>query len=142
MKFKKLNSSFEVNVNTAKYAIDWAKAVSKPQQAAKNFLHPYWKYDNVLEEFLIPGSKLRIDLLNLTKIEDYSGVAIEISPESSHSFNPFFHKSRVSRFLASVKRDLGKMEWVKENGFLYVCLNEADLKNLSVEMFLSKGLSL
>lgn len=142
MKFKKLNSSFEVNVNTAKYSIDWSAAVSRPQKKVKDFLHSFWRYDNVLEEFVIPGSKLRIDLLNLTKIEDYNGVAVEISPQSSHSFNSFFHKDRVGGFLASVKRDLGKMEWIQANGFLYISLDDADLKNLTVEMFLEKGLQL
>lgn len=61
-----------------------------------------------------------------------------ISPSSSHSFNPFFHKSRAGGFLASLKRDQGKEEWILENGFQYICLGDEDLKDLTRERFKTK----
>lgn len=137
MKFKKIKGEKEVNVNTSKFLIDWNHKVSLPQQKVKDFLYEFWKYDNVLEEFVIPGSKLRIDLLNLTQ-----NVAVEISPESSHNYNSFFHKTRVGGFLASVKRDFEKQEWIEKNGFIYIELKSVDLKNLTKEMFKEKGLIL
>lgn len=137
MKFKKLKGEKEVNVNICKFLIDWNKEVSSLQKKVKDFLYEFWKYDNVLEEFVIPGSKLRIDLLNLTQ-----NVAVEISPESSHDYNDFFHKTRVGGFLASVKRDFEKQEWIERNGFIYIELKSADLKNLTKEMFKEKGLEL
>lgn len=138
MKFKKLNSQYEVNVNTAKYKLDWeGKFVSKPQTQVKDFLFPFWRHDTVLGEFVIPGSRLRIDFLNLT-----AKVVIEVSPESSHSFNPFFHKSRAGGFLASVKRDGDKEVWARQNGFQFIIVGQKELDNLTKETFAELGLDL
>jgi len=134
LKFSKLNRpNLKVNVNLSKYTIDWKDGGSKPHLKTKQFLEPYWQFSQVLEEFMIPGSKLRIDILNIT-----SKIAVEISPKGSHSFNPFFHKSRAGGFLASVKRDQSKEEWILENGFQYVCLTDEDLKDLTKERFRDK----
>ncbi len=138
MKLFKLNSNKLVNVPITKYLIDWdKKKVSKPQFAVKSFLKKYWECEYVLEEFLIPGSRLRIDFLNTT-----SKVSIEVSPKSSHSFNPFFHGSRNTGFLESVKRDESKSLWAEQNGFLHIELGDEELKNLTKEMFKEKGLEL
>ena len=115
-----------------KYAIDWSHVVSKPQKKVKDFLRPYWVSHVVSEEFAIPGCgkrPLRVDLINWTR-----KIAVEVSPRSSHGFNSFFHKSRIG-FSAAVRRDLGKEEWCKANGFAYVELNEDDIEQLSVEWF-------
>ena len=138
MKFSKLNHpNTQVNVNLIKYAINWTEGGSKPHLKVKQFLEPYWRFSQVLEEFLIPGSKLRIDILNVSQ-----KIAIEISPSSSHSFNPFFHKSRAGGFLASLKRDQGKEEWILENGFQYICLGDEDLKDLTISRFSDIGIEL
>lgn len=134
MKFSKLNyPNNKVNVNLSKYKIDWEKGGSKPHLKVKQFLEPYWQCFQVVEEFPIPGSKLRIDILNASQ-----KICIEISPSSSHDFNPFFHKSRVSGFLASLNRDEAKEGWILENGFQYICLGDEDLKNLTRERFKAK----
>lgn len=137
MEFKKLNSEYVAKVRGADYKIDWDKVVSKPQKKVKDFLYNYWEFDDVYEELRIPGSKLRIDLLNYSQ-----KVAIEISPESSHSYNKFFHKNRAGGFLASVKRDLDKEKWCGDNDLFYICLKETDLSNLCLMMFEEKGLKL
>ena len=138
MKFKKLNSTREVNVNTSKYLLDWeGKFVSGPQTKVKDFLYPFWLYDTVLGEFLIPGLKLRIDFLNLT-----AKVVVEVSPESSNNFNPFFHKTRVGGFLASVKRDGDKAAWAEQNGFTFITLGQKELDNLTKETFAELGVYL
>lgn len=131
MKFKTL-SGREVNIAVTKYNIDWERKVSKPQKAVKDFLFPWWRQDHVLEEFMIPGSRMRIDLLNLS-----SRVAVEVSPDSSHKFNKFFHKDRVGGFLASVKRDLKKEEWILANDFKLISVYSTD--NLD-EIFLEIGI--
>lgn len=131
MKF--LNKSGKlVNINVAKYKIDWDKVEnkSKPQLIVERFLNPYWKSDYVLTEFRIPGSKMRIDLLNINK-----NIAIEISPLSSHSYNDFFHKGNRLNFLLSFKRDEYKQKWIEKNNFTYIKLSDNHLKNLSVELF-------
>lgn len=138
MKFSKLNNpTVFKNVSITKYLIDWTRKVSGPQLKTKNFLLPFWENSCVLEEFLIPGSKLRIDLMNIT-----SKVIIEVSPDEVHTkFNSFMHRSRPG-FLGVIKRDRSKQEWAEQNGFQYICLNSADIKNLTVEMFKQKGLEL
>ena len=120
----------EVSVNPTKYVIDWEKKVSKPQQMVKNAIAPYWRGHLVCEEFYIPSSKMRVDLVNFTL-----GIVVEISPKGSHKFNNFFHKNRP-KFLAGVKRDIKKAEWAVFNGFEYIELTDDDLK--SAETILEK----
>ncbi len=105
--------------------------MSKPQKQVKDFLRPYWESHVVLEEFIIPGSRLRCDLLNVTR-----HIAVEVSPDGSHSFNPFFHRGSKHRFFDAVRRDLNKTEWLKKNGFTYVEVQEDDFDKLSPEWFL------
>lgn len=137
MKFKKLNSSKEINVNINKYLIkDWdnfEKRISGPERKVLTFLKPYWKNHYVLREFRIPGSKLRIDVMNI-----HLRICLEVSPEATHSkFNKFMHGSRIG-YLGTIKRDLQKEDWIKDNGFKYVCLMDEDLNNLSKEWFKEK----
>lgn len=133
MKFKKIDSNTEVSVNTSDYRIDWDREVSKPQKKVKDFVRQYWSHLNVLEEFRIPGSKLRIDLINLTDM-----VAIEVSPAQHFSYNAFLHKGDKLKFLSGIKRDCSKKNWCEKNGFNYVEITDEDLKNLSVELFEEK----
>lgn len=112
----------EVNVNPSKYLIDWDRVVSKPQKQVKDAIKPIWSADYVCEEFYIPGSKMRIDLINFSK-----KVVVEVSPKGSHKYNPFFNKNR-SNFLSAAKRDLSKAEWCEKNGFRYVEINDLELK--------------
>lgn len=134
MKFFKPNSKIQVNVNVTEYLIDWEpkREVSKPQAAVKAFLRPYWRSHVVLEELRVPGTKMRIDLINLTR-----RLAIEISPSGSHAWNPFFHKDR-SKFGRAVARDLSKIDWCAQNGFTLIELGDEDLADLTAKMFLEK----
>jgi len=127
MKVTKLNSPKIVTVNVSRYLCDWNRVVSKPQKQVKDFLQPFWKHSLVLEEFRIPGSRLRIDLLNVNR-----RIAVEVSPAGSHSFNPFFHKHRPG-FGAAVARELDKEGWCRENGFAYIEIGEDDFARLSWE---------
>lgn len=132
MKFKKLNSKKEVNVDVARYKIDWENSVSRPQKRVKDFLFPHWKAHVCMEEFRIPGSRLRFDIVNLT-----SKIILEISPSGSHRYNAFFHKNR-SAYLAAIKREIDKQTWALENNFLFVELGDEDLRNLSRRLFQEK----
>ncbi len=134
MKFYKLNSNREVNVPLQKYRIDWDKQVgSKLQKKVKDFLYPYWVDCECLEEFRLPGSLLRLDLVNLTR-----KVIVEVSPEAVHgAYNKFFHKTR-GRYLKSIGRDFQKVTWAERNGFQLIELIDDDIKNLSRELFLEK----
>lgn len=129
MRFTKLNSRAVVNVNIARHLIDWERVVSRPQKQVKDFLRPYWAGCVVLEEFRIPGSRHRVDLMNVSRY-----IAVEVSPSSSHSFNSFFHKTR-SGFGAAVNRDLDKAAWLELNGFRVVEISTEDLAKLSPAWF-------
>lgn len=117
----------EVNVNPAKYRVDWERVVSKPQKAVKDILRPYWENKNVCEEFNIPSSKMRVDILNFTDM-----IAVEVSPASTHNlYNEFFNKNR-SNYLRAQKRDLQKVQWLEDNGFEVVEIFDEDLKQNKV----------
>ncbi len=138
MRFSKVNNpGATVAVREAKYKIDWERKVSGPQLKVKQFLQPYWENDYVLEEFLLPGSRLRGDLINLTW-----KIFLEVSPASVHrKFNKFMHKSR-GRFGAVIRRDESKRLWAVANGFNYVELRDEHLKSLSVATFKELGIEL
>lgn len=133
MKFYKLNSDKLVNVNPFEYKTNWdVDGASEPEREVLNFLRPFWCHKLVLSQFMIPGSRLRIDIVNLT-----DGVCVEVSPAGSHSFNKFFHKTELN-FAKAVKRDFEKEEWIVKMGFKYCELLDEDLANLSPELFSAK----
>lgn len=121
MVFRTLNGR-ERDISIKPYRVDWDRVVSKPQKAVKDFVRHYWEGDIVLEEFRIPGSRYRIDLLRIGS----QSVVIEVSPESSHSYNPFFHGGSLNRFKDALKRDFKKADWARASGFVLVELTEAD----------------
>lgn len=133
MKFFKLNSDKLVNVNIFDYKLDFNKIEgSKPEIAIKKFLKPYWSNDLVLEEFIIPGSRLRVDIININK-----KIALEVSPSGTHSFSKFFHKNLVV-FGQRLKKEIDKENWCIKNGFIYVELGDEELKNVTKIMFKEK----
>ena len=123
-----------VNASIDDYRIDWDKKVSGPQKLTKDFLFPFWKNHVCLEEFRIPKTKLRIDLMNITR-----RIAVEVSPEATHrKFNAHFHRGNRMNYVAVLQRDQDKKKWIEENGFLFVELCDDDLDNLTVELFEEK----
>jgi hypothetical protein len=120
------------DIPLSRYLIDWdpPREVSKPQAAVKAFLRPFWSHKQVVEEFRIPGSKLRLDLYCIP-----DNLVIEVSPEATHTkYNPFMHGS-LSGYRGVMKRDLQKVEWCERNGLTLVTLVDEDIANLSVERF-------
>lgn len=133
MKLKKLNSSVEVNVNIANYKIDWEQKVSGPQKKVTDFLRQFWEYDYVLQELRVPGSLLRLDIVNITK-----KIIVEVSPGSTHDkYSKFIHKSRCG-FLKKVNADADKKKWAEQNKFSFIALGNEEIKNLSKEMIEEK----
>jgi hypothetical protein len=133
MKVTRLNKPGQLaDLKVADYLINWERKVSGPQMKVKRFLYPYWKTHVVTEELVIPGSRLRVDLINWNR-----HIAVEVSPSGSHSFNLFFHKHRFG-FGAAVGRDLDKAKWLEENHIKLVEVLDADLDTLSPEWFKSK----
>jgi hypothetical protein len=132
MQWKLLNGKVK-NFNPAKYKIDWNHKVSGPQFAVTRFLYPYWKNHVVLSEMVIPGSRKRYDLVNLSL-----KIIIEVSPDEVHlEFNKFMHGSRAG-YLKKLKSDYEKMQMAEKNDFIFIELYNEHIDNLSKEMFLEK----
>lgn len=132
-KLFKLNSDKLVNVSPSKYQIDWfGKSCSKIQKLVKDFLFPFWKHHLVCEEVRIPGSLLRLDIVNFT-----SKIIVEVSPTSHHgTFNPFFHKHRLN-YKKSIDSDFKKLEYAERNGYKFVEITEEDFP-LTRQLFIDK----
>ena len=129
MKLLKLNSDKWANVNLSKYKLDWAAKVSSFQRKVQDFLQPFWQNDEMVAELPIPGSKLRIDLVNISR-----KIAVEVSPRQHYNFNEFFNGNRIN-FVNSLNRDEAKRNWIQKMGWKLVELSEDDIKNLKIEMF-------
>lgn len=105
----------ERKISPSKYRIEWEKErASVPQYRTKQFLKEFWLGDTVCEEFIIPGSRLRIDLINFSKM-----IAVEVSGQQHESFSKFFHKTRIG-FIKSIKRDFQKIKWLEINNIKLV----------------------
>lgn len=121
------------NVSISKYKIDWnSKRASAPQYRTKQFLKDFWLGDLVCEEFIIPGSKLRVDLINFTK-----RIAIEVSGQQHEAFNKFFHKTRIG-FIKSIKRDFQKIKWLEINNIKLIEIYDYETTNLNRKEIESK----
>jgi len=117
------------SVNLAKYRVDWAsKRASNAQFKAKQFFKQFWYADQVLEEMVIPGTRLRLDLVNLTK-----KIVVEVSGAQHETFVKFYHKNRLG-FLKSVKRDFKKINWVEKHlCFTFLEIYDTEVDDLTVD---------
>lgn len=113
----------ETKVNIYPYLVDWDRIVSKPQKKVKDAIRTFWIGCCICEEFKIPSSRLRVDLINFT-----TKIVVEVSPKGSHDFNKFFHKRKIN-LASSKKRDFCKKEWAEMIGFKYVEITDIDLKD-------------
>ena len=124
-------------VVVSKYYINWdkTKGVSGPEKKVQDFLRPYWQTHCVLTQMRIPGSLLRIDLVNLTL-----KTAIEISPAAVHGrFNKHFHKDETGGYLGVIKRDYAKREWiVNQCKWKFIELFDEEIEGLNTKMFKEK----
>lgn len=117
------------NKSVSKYLINWnKKSRSKLQKRVKDFLQSHWLAHVVYEEFPVYGTRLKVDILNAT-----IKVAIEVNGPQHSSFNKFFHGNSRAKYLASIKRDWQKANWLKKNGYKLIELEESDMENLSKE---------
>ena len=130
-----------MNVETAIIAtitplglINWnKKSRSKVQFRTKKFLEPFWKGHIVYEEFPVYGSRMTVDILNATK-----KLAVEVQGKQHGEFNKFFHSNSRLKYLEGIKRDIKKAEWLENNGFILLEIEEDEVDSLSLEFFLEK----
>lgn len=130
MRLKNINGNY-VNKNVEKYRIDWEeKSRSQAQFRTKEFLKKYWQNDIIYEEFPVYGSRMKVDIVNMTR-----KVAVEVQGDQHYKFNKHFHGNSRLKYLASLKRDVKKFEWLESNGFVVVEITEKETKNLSRKLF-------
>ena len=120
--------------SVSKYLINWnKKSRSKVQFKTKKFLEPFWKGHIVYEEFPVYGSRMTVDILNATK-----KLAVEVQGKQHGEFNKFFHVNSRLKYLEGIKRDIKKAEWLENNGFILLEIEEDEVDSLSLEFFLEK----
>lgn len=132
MKFITLDGR-TVNKNITKYRIDFCKkSRSNYQFRFKKFLEPFVKNHIVFEEFPVVGTRLSIDIFDLSK-----KIAYEVQGEFHYQFNAFFHGSRI-KYRDQMKRDVLKEKWCKLNNILLIEIFPEDLDVLSRQWFIDK----
>ena len=120
--------------SVSKYLINWnKKSRSKVQFKTKKFLEPFWKGHIVYEEFPVYGSRMTVDILNATK-----KLAVEVKGKQHGQFNKFCHDNSRLKYLEGIKRDIKKAEWLENNGFILLEIEEDEVDSLSLEFFLEK----
>jgi len=115
----------------SKYLIDWdAKSKSNIQFKTKQFLKPYWRNHIVYEEFPVYGTRMKVDIVNATR-----KIAIEVNGTQHSKFNKFFHGNSRAKYLASIKRDVKKREWLKLNNFKIIEIEQNEVELLTKKWF-------
>ena len=121
-----------------RFLINWdKKSRSKIQFKVKQFLRSYWQNHVVYEEFPVYGTRMKVDILNATK-----KIAVEVNGRQHSSFNSFFHNNSRNKYLASIKRDVQKREWLEKNGFTVIEIEEDEVNKLSEEFIAKNGIKL
>jgi hypothetical protein len=122
MKFIKLTGN-EANKDVSKYRMKWEKkSRSKFQEGVKFFLQPFWRTHVIYEEFPVVGTKMTLDIVNLTR-----KIALEIQGAQHSEFNEFFHNGNKGNYYAQLQRDVEKRRWCELNGLRLVEIYPSDL---------------
>ena len=116
-----------VNRSVTKYKIDWdAECRSKFQFEVKQFFKTYWYGQICYEEFPVYGSRMKVDLINMTK-----RIAVEAQGAQHDQFNKFFHGNSRAKYLRSITRDYQKRQWLEKNNFTVLEIVPEDMTSLS-----------
>ncbi len=116
-----------VNKSVTRYKINWDAACrSKLQYNVKQFFKTFWYGQICYEEFPVYGTRMKVDLVNMTK-----RIAVETQGAQHDSFNKFFHNNSRANYLRSITRDHDKRIWLENNNFKVLEIFEGDLKSLS-----------
>lgn len=123
-----------VNKSVTKYRIKWdAECRSNFQYEVKQFFKTYWYGQICYEEFPVYGTRMKVDLINMTK-----RIAVEVQGAQHEEFNKFFHNNSRANYLKSITRDHDKIVWLENNNFKILEIFEADLASLSKEYIFDK----
>jgi hypothetical protein len=102
-----------VDVRQSSYPISLG-GKSKLQLELGKKLQELYPYDVILEEFPVPGSRMRVDFFVPGKRLLY-----EADGAQHDNFIPFFHgdKATSNKYAGQVIRDSSKETWAEMNGF-------------------------
>jgi len=121
MRFK-TTAGKSIDIKTTKYFISWDDdSLSKFQFKVKQFLKPFWKSHLCFEEFPVAGTRMRVDLINLSK-----KIAVECNGFQHEDPKAFYHKNHSS-FLGQLARDLKKERFCVLNNIQFVEIYENDM---------------
>ena len=116
-----------VNKSVTKYRIKWdAECRSNFQFEVKQFFKTYWYGQICYEEFPVYGTRMKVDLINMTK-----RIAVEVQGAQHDQFNKFFHNNSLANYLRSITRDYEKRTWLESNKFKILEIIDEDLPLLS-----------
>ncbi len=100
--------------------------ISKNHLLVKELLKEMFPLDNIIEELLLPGTKIAGGkVLYADFFIPRIKLIVEINGQQHYSYNTFFHKNKLD-FLRHKKRDLVKKRWCEINNFKYSELNDKD----------------
>ena len=123
-----------VNKSVSKYRVDCeGKCRSNIQFEVKQFFKTFWYGQICYEEFPVYGTRMKVDLINMTK-----RIAVETQGAQHESFNKFFHNNSRANYLRSITRDYDKIVWLENNNFKILEIFEEDLASLSRKYILDK----
>lgn len=125
MKIFDINGKLQnIDVRPSSYPLK-SRSKSILQDKVKEYLISKYPRSGILEEFIIPGSRLSVDFF-LPK----EGLVFEIQGIQHSEHNPFFHgDKRENKYASQKRRDMKKVEWAETNGFkLIEIFEEKDLK--------------
>ena len=117
-----------------KYRIKWdGECRSNLQYEVKQFFKNYWSGQICYEEFPVYGTRMKVDMINMTK-----RIAVEVQGAQHDSFNKFFHNNSRANYLSSIKRGYDKRVWLESNDFKVLEVFEEDLPSLSKKYIMQK----
>lgn len=120
-----------VDVKPSTYPI---KGISKSklQTVVAEILTEKFPREPILEEFIIPGSRMSVDFFLPLK-----QIVVEIDGRQHQEFTPFFHgdKATSNKFANQIKNDRQKTYWCEINKYKLIrIIDKKDLEQLNGEL--------
>lgn len=95
---------------------------SKLQELAYSVIKELYPVDIILEEFIVPGSQMRLDFFMPNR-----KMIVEANGDQHYENTPFFHGGIHSgKYAGSKIRDRAKHEWAESNGFRLIEIYTSD----------------
>lgn len=112
-----------VDVRPSSYPIRGAHSRSKIQGLVGAIIEEEFPLVSVLEEFTVPGSRMKVDFF-LPSL----GILYEADGDQHSLYTPFFHGDRNSskEFAEQKMRDRQKNEWAEINHFKLVRIKDGE----------------